>query len=214
MYNTSVDVTDIQVKDNPSAFVSPFQFEITFDCYFPIKEDLCWSLIYVGSAESNKYDQVLEKIQLGPVNVGTSKFVFQADPPDYTKIPKSDVLGVTVLLLTCSYKEKEWIRVGYYVSNEYMEPIDMEHPPSTLELSKVSRKILADQPRVTRFPIPWDEVRKDEPLPVEEGVQELEVEEESSDGEESEEDDEESRSADLEDSEGLVAEEGPFNFVI
>ena len=56
---------------------------------------------------------------VGPVGVGSYKFVFQADPPDVTKIPNSDILGVTVLLLTCSYNDTEFIRVGYYVNNEY-----------------------------------------------------------------------------------------------
>jgi histone chaperone ASF1 len=38
-----------------------------------------------------------------------------------SKIPEEDIIGVTVLLLTCSYQGQEFIRVGYYVSNEYVE---------------------------------------------------------------------------------------------
>jgi histone chaperone ASF1 len=34
-------------------------------------------LIYVGSAEDEKYDQVLESVLVGPVNVGNYRFVFQ-----------------------------------------------------------------------------------------------------------------------------------------
>ena len=40
-----------------------------------------------------------------------------------SKIPGSDILGVTVLLLTCSYNQKEFIRVGYYVNNEYADEV-------------------------------------------------------------------------------------------
>jgi hypothetical protein len=29
------------------------------------------------------------------------------------------MLGVTVILLTCSYDGREFVRVGYYVNNEY-----------------------------------------------------------------------------------------------
>ena len=47
---------------------------------------------------------------VGPVGVGSYKFVFQADPPDHNKIPASDLLGVTVLLLTCAYDGVEFIR--------------------------------------------------------------------------------------------------------
>ena len=39
--------------------------------------DLEWKLIYVGSAEDEKYDQVLESVMVGPVNIGNYRFVFQ-----------------------------------------------------------------------------------------------------------------------------------------
>jgi histone chaperone ASF1 len=33
-------------------------------------------MIYVGSAESAEYDQVLDSIMVGPIPVGINKFVF------------------------------------------------------------------------------------------------------------------------------------------
>ena len=39
--------------------------------------DLEWKVIYVGSAESEKHDQVLEEVLVGPVPLGLSKFVLQ-----------------------------------------------------------------------------------------------------------------------------------------
>ena len=93
---------------------------------------------------------------MGPVGVGSYKFVFQADPPDVAKIPQSDVLGVTVLLLTCSYNDTEFIRVGYYVNNEYADEELREDPPATVKLDRVVRNILAEKPRVTRFPCAFD----------------------------------------------------------
>lgn len=39
--------------------------------------------------------------------------------PDPTCIPPADILGVTIVLLTCSYRSSEFIRVGYYVNNEH-----------------------------------------------------------------------------------------------
>lgn len=33
-------------------------------------------MIYVGSAESAEYDQVLDSIMVGPIPVGVNKFVF------------------------------------------------------------------------------------------------------------------------------------------
>ena len=71
-----VHVCNVVVLDNPSHFKNPFQFEITFECievqsswgkqsvYWcnsiqqDLPEDLEWKIIYVGSAESEEYDQV------------------------------------------------------------------------------------------------------------------------------------------------------------
>lgn len=39
--------------------------------------DLEWKLVYVGCAEDEKYDQDLETVFVGPVNVGSYRFVFQ-----------------------------------------------------------------------------------------------------------------------------------------
>lgn len=30
----------------------------------------------------------------------------QADAPEHSKLPQADIVGVTVILLTCSYKEQ------------------------------------------------------------------------------------------------------------
>lgn len=35
-----------------------------------------------------------------------SKYCLQADPPEFSRIPPDDIVGVTVILLTCSYREK------------------------------------------------------------------------------------------------------------
>lgn len=39
--------------------------------------DLEFKIVYVGSAEDDRYDQVLDSIMVGPVPVGINKFVFQ-----------------------------------------------------------------------------------------------------------------------------------------
>ncbi|XP_034454088.1 histone chaperone asf1b-B [Hippoglossus hippoglossus] len=61
-----VQVLNVAVLDNPSPFGNPFQFEITFECMEDLPEDLEWKIIYVGSAESEEYDQVLDSVLVGP----------------------------------------------------------------------------------------------------------------------------------------------------
>lgn len=155
-----VNVVNMVVLDNPTNFMNPFQFEITFECLQELEDDLEWKVLYVGSAESSTHDQVLDEILVGPVPVGINRFVLQADAPDHTRIPPEDLLGVTVVLVTCGYKEQEFIRIGYYVNNEYItteeecDPrVGLPEPP--IDTTRVTRTILADKPRVTRFPINW-----------------------------------------------------------
>jgi histone chaperone ASF1 len=62
---------------------------------------------------------------------------------------------VTVILLTCSYDDREFVRVGYYVNNEYKDEALAENPPAKPVIEKIQRNILAEKPRVTRFAIKW-----------------------------------------------------------
>ncbi|XP_011311312.1 histone chaperone asf1 [Fopius arisanus] len=152
-----VQLANVAVLDNPSPFLNPFQFEVTFECIEELKEDLEWKMIYVGSAESEEFDQILDTIYVGPIPEGRHMFVFQADPPDVSRIPVNDALGVTVVLLTCSYRGNEFVRVGYFINNEYTDPELRENPPAQPQFDKVQRNILGDKPRVTRFKINWDD---------------------------------------------------------
>lgn len=83
--------------------------------------------------------------------------MFQADPPDTSSIPEQDALGVTIVLLTCSYRGQEFVRVGYFINNDYSEQELRENPPPKPLFDKMTRNILASKPRVTRFKINWDE---------------------------------------------------------
>ena len=112
-----------------------------------------------------------------------------------------------MILLSCSYADREFVRVGYYVNNEYDLEELRENPPAKVQVEHVVRNILAEKPRVTRFNIVWDneggeeyppeqpeveeeeEEDEDEEEDVDDGEQENEVEEEEA--EEAEEDIEE-----------------------
>ncbi|KAF5735376.1 histone chaperone ASF1B [Tripterygium wilfordii] len=64
-------------------------------------------------------------------------YALQAGPPDPSKIREEDIIGVAVLLLTCSYLGQEFIRVGYYVNNDYDDDRLREEPPPKLLIDKV-----------------------------------------------------------------------------
>ncbi|KAI3531462.1 ASF1 like histone chaperone [Colletotrichum lupini] len=151
-----VSLLGVKVLNNPAKFTDKYEFEITFECLESLEKDLEWKLTYVGSATSDQYDQELDSLLVGPVPVGVNKFIFEADAPNTSRIPDADILGVTVILLTCAYDGREFVRVGYYVNNEYdSEELNAE-PPSKPIIERVKRNVLAEKPRVTRFAIKWD----------------------------------------------------------
>ena len=67
-------------------------------------------------------------------------------------------MGVTALLLTCSYNGvQEFFRVGYYVNNAYTDDDLIENPPNVPDINKLTRHILVEKPRVTKFQIDWED---------------------------------------------------------
>ncbi|KAH9905866.1 histone deposition protein Asf1 [Xylariomycetidae sp. FL2044] len=151
-----VSLLGVNILNNPAKFTDSYEFEITFECLEQLEKDLEWKLTYVGSATSDQYDQELDSLLVGPIPVGVNKFVFEADAPKTSRIPDADILGVTVVLLTCAYDGREFIRVGYYVNNEYESEELAADLPAKPIVEKIRRNVLADKPRVTRFAIKWD----------------------------------------------------------
>eukprot|EP01023_Acetabularia_acetabulum_P064850 TRINITY_DN8511_c0_g1_i10.p2 TRINITY_DN8511_c0_g1~~TRINITY_DN8511_c0_g1_i10.p2 ORF type:complete len:189 (-),score=20.35 TRINITY_DN8511_c0_g1_i10:32-547(-) len=153
---SAVNVTGIRVLENPAAFSDPLRFEIQYDCHQDLQDDLEWKILYIGSTESERYDQVLEDVCVGPVTSGTFKFQLEADAPDPNVIPQEELLGVTAILLMGLYKDKEFVRVGFIVNIEYNEEELQENPPETPQFHKLVRNILVNNPRITRFAVEFD----------------------------------------------------------
>lgn len=178
-----VSVLGINVLNNPAKFMDPYEFEITFECLEPLKEDLEWKLTYVGSSRSLDHDQELDSVLVGPVPVGVNKFILTADAPSPELIPANELVSVTVILLTCSYKQREFVRVGYYVNNEYDQEELRQNPPAKVQVDHIVRNILAEKPRVTRFNIVWDneDENPDDFYPPEQLEEDLEEEDDDDD---------------------------------
>ena len=116
--------------------------------------DLEWKLIFVASPGNEELDQELDDCLVGPVPQGINSFEFEGQPPDPSRIPTDDVLGVSALILTGSYKDQEFGRVGYYQNTEYDNEEMKENPPPQIMFDRLIREI-NKKPRVTRFHIKW-----------------------------------------------------------
>lgn len=74
-------------------------FDITFQVLSLIEYDLDFKVTYEG--------KLLEHVQVGPLEVGFSRFVL--------KTPTILKDGITVVVLTVGYNGKDFYKVGYFV---------------------------------------------------------------------------------------------------
>ncbi|KAG8819229.1 Histone chaperone asf1 [Serendipita sp. 401] len=129
-----------------------------------VDADVEWKLIFVSSPDHLDLDQELDDCLVGPIPVGINSFEFDASPPDPTRIPDEDILGVAAIILTGSYKDQEFVRVGYYQNTEYDNEEMNENPPPGRPRYERLMRDLADKPRVTRFNIRWDGAAPNPPV--------------------------------------------------
>ena len=118
-------------------------------------------IIYVSCADDAQYDQVLEEFIVSPLpkgmdhKQGQQMFEMSVQPPDFTKIPLKDVLGVTIMMITAMYRRQEFFRCSYFVYNNYTDDASI-CSRSTHEIEKVVRSILIKEPRIRINEILWD----------------------------------------------------------
>ena len=106
----SINILNILPINKEANLNEPYTFEIIFEVLTELKKDIEWQMIYIGSAEDQKYDQILGTIEIGgdTSKIGTMKFEFSEEVSDIDKIPENDLLGVTTILLCCSYNGQEF----------------------------------------------------------------------------------------------------------
>ncbi|KAF9805173.1 hypothetical protein IEO21_09172 [Rhodonia placenta] len=160
-----VTIRNVEFLNNPARFTDPYHFRVTFECIAPLPEDLEWRLIYVSSPGNEELDQELDDCLVGPVPAGVNAFDFEGSAPSPSKIPPEDVLGVAALILTGSYRDQEFVRVGYYQNTEYDNEEMKESLPDPIRFDRLVRDINS-KPRVTRFQIKWDVAPPQQPAGV------------------------------------------------
>ena len=63
-----INVTNVVIGPQVGMFLeTPFSVEIAFEALEPLKNPLIWKVVYVGEANTDEYDQMLEDIEM-PIN--------------------------------------------------------------------------------------------------------------------------------------------------
>lgn len=85
--------------------------------------------------------------------------------PDWKKIPRRELLskfwlylGLTAIIITVSYRHREFLRIGYYVHimpAPSLTQQDKNKAPAEQIVPHLTRTVLIDKPRITKFDIVW-----------------------------------------------------------
>uniref|UniRef100_A0AC35EYU0 Uncharacterized protein n=1 Tax=Panagrolaimus sp. PS1159 TaxID=55785 RepID=A0AC35EYU0_9BILA len=158
-------ISQIDFINNPANWKDSYKVQIEFEAHEELPKDAEWQLIYVGSPKDESYDQMLESVVVGPIKKGRHKFEFEADAPDDSKIPPENIQDITLLLLKCLYDGKMFSKIGWFVTNEYVDDEELQmNKPAKPILEKLKRQIQTDDVRVTNYTCAW---REEEPPVIE-----------------------------------------------
>lgn len=115
-----VNITNVVVENPQDYFLNPIRINITFEVLQNLPSEIEWKynislifrLLYIGSPKDVKFDQVLDSFTMGPLQPGVMQFVMETNPPNLGLIPsKDDLFGVTALILSVYFLQKEFFRV-------------------------------------------------------------------------------------------------------
>ena len=152
----SINLSEIElISQNAARFTDPFQWRIRLDVLETLDSDVEFKAVWIGSSTSNAFDEVLEECEVGPLAVGANEFVFEHDAANWKRIPPEDLLSVAVLLICVSYKEQEFLRIGYYVNVAYDNETLNQEPPEHIHIQHLARNVLISKPTLVTKAIDW-----------------------------------------------------------
>lgn len=149
-----VSITNVKIDKKEASIKDPINLEIEISVNESLTNNVRFKVTYIVSGDS-ELDQVLTMADVGPFALGKSKFGLSCPPPDVSKVPKDDLVGSNVMVLSAEYKDQEFVRVGYYVNNKYADEELNNNPPDAPNVDKLIREILVEKPIVTKKNIDW-----------------------------------------------------------
>lgn len=153
-----IRITNILLCGDPESFSTPFRMEIFLESDGPLLNKLEWKVVYVGSAESSAFDQILDDIMVPIEFVGAQSFELAIEPPDPALIPSiNDLLGPSVLMIAALYNDQEFFRASYFVYNNYIEEVVGGLNENNFDINKVFRCVLTKTPRIRLNEIDWND---------------------------------------------------------
>ncbi|KEG10752.1 anti-silencing protein a-like protein [Trypanosoma grayi] len=95
-------------------------------------------------------EQDLDEFEVGPLTtLGKRELTLQSDPPDFAKIP--DPTGPTALIISFSYKGREFLHLGYNA----VVTCEGDIPDVFTDAAQLRRHLMQCFPK--QLTIPWDD---------------------------------------------------------
>ncbi|MES1922518.1 Histone chaperone asf1, partial [Bonamia ostreae] len=148
------------VNENQIKYRDPFLLHLELHCYepgLPPNSTIIFDISFVSPSNEKEFEQKLGKFEIGSIRTGFNTFDLKVEGPDHSIVPEVDRFDISALIISCSYLDQEFVRVGYFVSFYVAE--EMKEQIETMEkisVEDVRRKILENDVRVTRFSIDWN----------------------------------------------------------
>lgn len=109
-----IELDNIMVKTAVGPLTAPIVLDVTFTATEPLPHSLAWKVIYVGSAFSEDYDQILEEVEIEPIEEPSAlTFELECPPPDFSALPREEIIctevgnaGTTAMIVCGSYHEQ------------------------------------------------------------------------------------------------------------
>uniref|UniRef100_A0AC35TZI1 Histone chaperone asf1 n=1 Tax=Rhabditophanes sp. KR3021 TaxID=114890 RepID=A0AC35TZI1_9BILA len=157
-------IKEVNFPENPAKFTDILKVGIQFECSEATDGETKFDLIYVGSAKSREFDQILDTITFETIPVGVHTVHFEVKHPDISKIPKEDLTGVTAIILDCYYKEQLFMQTSWFCAVNYTTDELIENPPTVPMPEQLTRNIDKEDVRVVVYDIKWKATDADIPL--------------------------------------------------
>ena len=78
-----VNVLNVIVKQAKTPFLEKIGFQIYFESVRALKHSLTWRVVYIGQANNDSYDQVLEEAEMDCEVAGRMEFELDVSTCDY-----------------------------------------------------------------------------------------------------------------------------------
>jgi histone chaperone ASF1 len=152
-------ITNILLSDKSEPFLSPINLEIFYETFSTLQLPVTFKIIYIGSIESSQYDQILLSLEKPITHIGEEKLSLMAVSPNPDLIPTlEDLLGMSALMVSCSYNNQEFFRCSYYVRNDYISEIDVNQiQQKNLICQNVFRCFFTAKPKIIINDIDWND---------------------------------------------------------